>query len=1691
MKNKRLLRSYFISHRVWVRLTVVVLGLVFLIVASHSALSEQAPQEPVQAPQNIKQHLPRSVSGEILVRFKDKSTPAAATERVGSKSTLALNYFGREIPVQIERLDAGNQIINGLRLARVARGDTEITLALLNSRSDVLYAEPNYRRYAQVVPNDPRYPEQWNLKNPGGVGLGLAGADINAEQAWEVTKGSRNIVVAVIDQGIDVSHQDLQANIWINPAEIAGNGIDDDANGFIDDINGYDFFHNDGSVFDGPPGFTSIDSHGTHVGGIVGAVGNNGIGVAGVNWEVSLMSLKFLGPDGGSTADVIRALSYAKMMRDLWISSNGTKGANIRITNNSYGGGDFSQSELDAIQATASSGMLFVASAGNDRTSNDVLPSYPATYDAANIISVAATNSFDQLSTISNFGPMKVHIGAPGSNVLSTFPGNNYTVLSGTSMASPHVAGVAALLLAQHPNLSVQRLRAAILFGGKEVAALSGLVETGNRLDAAGALQNANETDAVPPGAIPDLQILSVNGRIVTLKWTAPGDDGSTGQAVLNELRFTDQGSGKKFLIGTARPAPPGTQQLASVKIPYLHTEGSIGLSAIDNAGNSSSANVTVHIDPDAASPYEITLGPAEPLSTGGTPLMSDFDDFIRDFSLPFVFPFYESNIESIFASGSTSSVLYSTNGALYFARSAVPTHDALSSSEQLAGWRMIAGMWDDLDLRISKRADAGLFAVQPGPNRTILRWQGVPCNENATSGLCTGGDPINFEIELRSDGTIIKRYGSGNTNLHPVVGISAGEFDPYPISSHSSTASPLTLANAQTITYRLHNLPKKADLKIINAEVAPGSVLVGTDATIKITVSNLGPDAASGARLTGALPPELTFLSCTSSVGVCWGSPGPLNTKVDVELGTLAANTSVVIDIPVRLATATASTQLFPINTSWTISGFTFDPNSSNSQNLTFNGLNPNPNPLSGSIGIGAGVEHSFAITTGGNLLAWGSNLGSQLGEDPFFNRLRPGTVHGITGVVEVSGGAGHSIARTADGRVWTWGANFEGELGDGTTTIRKTPQPVNGLTGIVAISSGRSHNLALRNDGTVWAWGLNTTGCLGDGTNLTRLSPVQVLNLSGVVRIATGRNHSLALKGDGTVWAWGDNESGKLGDGTEVSHNAPVQVVGLNGITSISAGGGHSLALDGNSKVWSWGTNFSGQVGDGTTTKRLTPVMISSLSNVTRIVAGINHSLALLSDGTVWSWGGNFDGALGQQVFAEFRSSPGRVLWITNITALAVGEDFSLVLRSDGKVFSWGNGRSGRLGDGGDVSRSYPWEVSAAPPPPLPATIEFRDAGILVDENNSNARVELKRTGDLGVVSVYYSTSDAGSLSNCSTVNGKASSRCDYLSSFGKITFSSGQDSKTIVIPIINDAYAEGSETFTVSLSNVEGGVIGPQNITIVTISDGGSEGASNPIDFSGSFVRQQYLDFLSREPDIAGLNFWNNQIVACLSDPGCIELKRIHVSAAFFLSIEFQETGYLAYRVHKSAFGNLQNPAGSQVPITFADFQLDSRQIGENVLVNVGDWQTQLELNKQAYMLAFVKRADFMAAYPDFFSADQFVMKLDVNAGGVLSASEKTTLVSFLNSGPTDFAKRASVLRSVAEDQTLKDLDFNRAFVLMQYFGYLRRNPFDAPDSNFAGYTFWLDKLNSFNGDHVRSEMVKAFISSKEYRSRFGPP
>jgi hypothetical protein len=261
------------------------------------------------------------------------------------------------------------------------------------------------------------------------------------------------------------------------------------------------------------------------------------------------------------------------------------------------------------------------------------------------------------------------------------------------------------------------------------------------------------------------------------------------------------------------------------------------------------------------------------------------------------------------------------------------------------------------------------------------------------------------------------------------------------------------------------------------------------------------------------------------------------------------------------------------------------------------------------------------------------------------------------------------------------------------------------------------------------------------------------------------------------------------------------------------------------------------------------------------------------------------------------------------------------------------------------------------------------------------------------------------------------------------------------------------------------------------------------ANSIDNAEFFVRQHYADFLSRTPDASGLAFWRNQITSCGADQACIELKRVNVSAAFFLSIEFQETGYLAYRTYKAAYDNLP---GAPVPLTFAEFIPDTQTLSQHVVVNAPGWEQQLENNKAGFFLAFVSRLRFRNDYPTTLTPAEFVDKLFMRAGITPTAGERTAAINEFGPAADTFdgMARARALRRVAENSALAAQEKNRAFVLMQYFGYLRRNPYDPPELtlDFQGHNFWLNKLNQFNGNFVNADMVKAFITSGEYRQRF---
>lgn len=349
------------------------------------------------------------------------------------------------------------------------------------------YAEPNDWVTIEAIPNDPSYTNGtlWGMYGDASAPANSFGSQ--ASEAWAAgNTGSSSVYVAIIDEGIDFNHPDLAANIWTNPYDPI-DGADNDGNGYIDDIHGWDFNGNNNSIYDGSS-TNSVDAHGTHVAGTIGGVGNNGVGVVGVNWNVKVISGKFLGPSGGTTAAAIRAIDY---VTDLKVRH----GLNIVATNNSWGGGGYSQAMHEAILRAAKQNILFIAAAGNSKGNNDRKANYPSNYSTLTgtsnvsaasyeaVVAVAAIDNVGGLASFSNYGATTVDLGAPGVNIYSTLPGNTYGSYSGTSMATPHVTGGAALYAAANPGASGSQIRAALLNNTIATSSLNKKTITGGRLN--------------------------------------------------------------------------------------------------------------------------------------------------------------------------------------------------------------------------------------------------------------------------------------------------------------------------------------------------------------------------------------------------------------------------------------------------------------------------------------------------------------------------------------------------------------------------------------------------------------------------------------------------------------------------------------------------------------------------------------------------------------------------------------------------------------------------------------------------------------------------------------------------------------------------------------------------------------------------------------------------------------------------------------------------------------------------------------------------------------------------------------------------------------------------------------------------------------------------------------------------------
>jgi uncharacterized repeat protein (TIGR01451 family) len=731
----------------------------------------------------------------------------------------------------------------------------------------------------------------------------------------------------------------------------------------------------------------------------------------------------------------------------------------------------------------------------------------------------------------------------------------------------------------------------------------------------------------------------------------------------------------------------------------------------------------------------------------------------------------------------------------------------------------------------------------------------------------------------------------------------------------------------------------------------------------------------------------------------------------------------------------------------------------------------------------IAAGGEHTIALSQDGRVFGWGNGFNGQLGtglsggsrnypldvsqqapdpaplgvlSTPTFSP-DGGTFHGsqnvsvlsasaTTQIQLVSAGGLHALALTDDGVLWGWGSSSFGQLGikpNDLTPLMATPNPIaiGGVTNISKIAAGSSHNVILKSDGTVWTWGSNSSGELGLGVDdYYRWVPAQVPGLTGVTAVYAGPGNSYALKSDGTVWFWGSRQP----NFTHVK--TPVQVSGISNVTAFAVGGNHTLALRSDGTVWAWGANEYGQLGNGNNINSDTPVQVTGLSGITGISASGSNSAAIRSDGTVFIWGNNQYWQLATGDFdSNVHSTPVPVSGLSGVTSVSIGGAV-VALKSDGTVWAWGQNYHGELGDGTTMYRPTPIQI-----PGLAGITAISGAGSFTMALGADHRLWIWGRNDYGQfgdgtletwtvpynmdrltggIAIHYTTDGSDPTENDAVVAAGGTLLVDHGLTLKARAFKAGWSPSAVK-----------SATFTIT--------------------------GSNPIDEASTFVRQQYLDFLSREPDAGGWTYWTGEITKCGSDEQCIHDRRVGVADAFFFEPEFQESGAYIYRVYRAALG--RQP-------TFAQFN------GDRGLVVGGPG---LDQSKTDYVLAAVKRDEFLGLYPRSQTAAQFVTALlsRIKSTDNVDLSAKLETLKALYDGSDN--GRAAILRQVADDSSFIDAEYNTCFVLMEYFGYLRRDP------DQEGYNFWLGQVNRFplRSIYIQHAMVCSFITSFEYQLRFG--
>lgn len=1312
----------------------------------------------------------------ILVQLKNGPYDPNSLAIPGAVSARPLGILGDIWEI---KLADGASATNAVESARLSAGVREATF--------------NYNLQITQTPNDPQFDEQWGWNNTGQTG-GTLDSDIDAPEAWNVFTGSPNTIVAVIDTGIDYTHPDLAGNIWVNAGEIAGNGIDDDGNGFVDDIHGYDFANNDGDPMDD-------HSHGTHVAGTIGAVGNNNLGVTGVNWNVRIMALKFLDSSGnGTVANAIRALNYAV--------ENGAT-----ISNNSYGGSTAEDADplfRDAIQSAANFGHIFVAGAGNSSINNDDTGFYPANFDADNIISVAATDHNDNLAFFSNYGATTVDIAAPGVDILSTLPNGQYGLNSGTSMASPHVAGVMALVRGLHPTWTYQQVIDRVLSSVDYVPSLEGRVVTAGRLNAARAL-------------------LDLDGpRIV-------GSDpaGGVGGVVSNvRVYFNEPVNSATF----------GLEDVAA----FTGPSGSIAVTGVTVVPGSFDRKFDITFAPQITrGNYQLVLGPTIS-DLAGNAMDQDADGVLGEATQDRFVATFTLGDQYIFNSTDTPKVLNS----LAITKSFLNVTDDLSIA--------------DLDVRLSMSAlDVGFLnatIISPTGARSSLvpmtgeergpEYRDTTFSDEALNTIGGGGSPytglfrpdtpLSVMDNQSTRGTwtleVLSLFGGTLTSWSLLVvanppRVTIGDVEVAEGDSGSTIMSfPVHLSNPidqpVTIEYSTADGTATAGTDYIAANgtlifnpgeieksitvVVSGDTADELDETIQLNLSNAINATLTDNQAVGTIKNDERVVSI-GDVTVAEVNSGTISASFPVTLSAPSSH-AVTVTYTTAPGTATANSDYVPITGS-----ITFQPGETTRTAVV---------SVKGDTRYEQNETFFVNITSSSAFVQDAQGIGTILNDDPL-----PVMSIGDASVLEGNSGTKNlvfpvSLSGPSDFPVTV---NFSSAVGTATSGVDYTP-----VTGTLTFAPGvTNYNIAVPIVGD--------TSLEPSETVLMQLSSINNAILMDGLAVGTilADDQNLSIADVNVVE--GDNGTFATSFTVSLSSSVPFEV-------RVNYGTANGTANAGSDYIASSGTVI---FAPGETTKTITVQGISDLRNESQKVFYLNLSGAVnagitdsqgratiddndplptltISDATI------IEGATGTRSLSftlSLSSISGQNVTVSYGTAdvtAAAGTDYSAAAGAF-TINAGSKSATLRININGDTTSEADELLLVNLTNAMNATLfDDQGVGMIQDDDSLVVTDPVVVEGDSGATiaqfTVRLQTPRVEPVTvDFATANGTASAGTDYLGRSGTLTFEPGESEKNVDIVVIGDRGNESNETILLNLTNAVGTVIADsQGVATITNDD-----------------------------------------------------------------------------------------------------------------------------------------------------------------------------------------------------------------------------------------------------------------------------